>query len=263
MNISPSRLYTEQFYAQRAAGSTQSAAAIVPALLRLVPATSVVDVGCGNGTWLSVFREHGVTDVLGLDGEYVQLHQLLIPHRQFRPADLVNPPSLGRRFDLALSIEVAEHLPEEVADRFIDYLTSLAPVVAFSAAIPGQGGTNHVNEQWPDYWVSRFRDRGFVPVDCLRSLVWRDSTVDWWYAQNMLLFCSGSYLEAHRRLGEMACHTDVDRLAIVHPRAYLAARRESHDLREQLRPENMSLRQTLASLPGIFGRALRRRLTRR
>ena len=59
---------------------------------------------------------------------------------------------MGRRFDLALCLDVTEHLPRECADPLVTLLTSLAPVVAFSAAIPVQDSYNHVNCQWPAYW---------------------------------------------------------------------------------------------------------------
>ena len=217
-------------------------------------------MGCGIGSWLAVFREHGVTDVLGLDGEYVDRNQLLIPPGQFRPADLESPPPLDRTFDLALSIEVAEHLPETAADTFVSYLTTLAPVVLFSAAVPGQGGWNHVNEQWPEYWAGRFVERGYVPIDCLRPLLWHRETVQYWHAQNILVYVAQRCLGAHPLLQEMAERTDFRCLARVHPRAYTRAREEAREIREQLRPENLPLRQLLRCFPPALLRAVRRRL---
>lgn len=252
--------YTRNFYERQSGGSRQSAGEAVPLLLQWLRVSSAVDVGCGIGSWLSVFREHGVTDVLGLDGEYVDRTQLLIPPSQFRPADLTSPPSLDRTFDLALSIEVAEHLPETAADTFVRYLTTLAPVVLFSAAVPGQGGWNHVNEQWPEYWAGRFVERGYVPIDCLRPLLWHRETVQYWHAQNILLYVEQRCLGAHPLLQEMAERTDVRCLAKVHPRAYLRAREDAREIREQLSPENLPLRQLLRCFPPALLRAVRRRL---
>jgi hypothetical protein len=219
----------------------------------------VVDVGCGIGAWLAVFREHGVTDVLGLDGEYVDGQQLLIPANHFHAVDLMSPPPLDRTFDLAVSIEVAEHLSPTAADGFVGYLSTLAPIVLFSAAVPGQGGTNHLNEQWPEYWAARFVERGFVTIDCLRPLLWQREGVQWWHAQNMLLFVEQRRLGAHPVLQEMATRTDLRCLARVHPRAYAQAREEARELREQLRLESMSARQLLRRLPVALLAALRRR----
>ena len=63
--------------------------------------------------------------------------------------DLAQPLQIDRRFDLALSLEVAEHLPPECGSEFVQTLTDLSSVILFSAAIPFQGGTDHLNEQWP------------------------------------------------------------------------------------------------------------------
>ena len=149
-----------------------SAEVVVPMVMELVHPRSVTDLGCGLGTWLSVFREAGVEDVLGVDGEYVRLESLEIPKERFVAHDLRQPFAAGRRSDLSMSLEVAEHLSPEYAAPFVTTLTRLAPVVLFSAAVPGQGGTEHVNEQWPSYWAQLFRERGYLPVDCLRRHLW-------------------------------------------------------------------------------------------
>jgi hypothetical protein len=95
---------------------------------------------------------------------------------------------LEREFDLVLSLEVAEHLPEESAAGFSQSLARLGPIVLFSAAAPQQGGTGHLNEQWPSYWVRHFAQNGFTVVDCLRDRIWRDERIEWRYRQNLLLF---------------------------------------------------------------------------
>lgn len=215
--------YSSGFYDDQSAGSRRSALETIPLLKRFVPVSSVLDVGCGIGTWLGAFREHGVSDLIGLDGAYVQRASLQIPQESFIPCDLTAPPDLGRKFDLVTSLEVAEHLPAAAADGFVRYLTSFSPVVMFSAAVPGQGGKHHVNEQWPDYWAARFEQHGFTVVDCLRPLLWNNPHVEWWYAQNTFLFVKSDVLAENSALREAAKQTDRNRLAIVHPRAYQAA----------------------------------------
>ena len=200
--------YTRGYYISIHQGAHRSAKEVVPHVLELVRPSSVVDVGCGAGSWLSVFRDHGIIDVLGIDGEDMSLDLLQIPREQFLSHDLTEPLVLGRRFDLALSLEVAEHLSPESASLFTASLVRLAPVILFSAAVPYQGGQNHVNEQWPEYWITLFERHGYLVLDCLRDRVWQNERVDWWYAQNMLLFCAGgrgskSHVEA--RAGERAC----------------------------------------------------------
>ena len=147
--------YNRGFYMGQSAGSLESARQIVPIVLHLIRPKKVVDVGCGLGTWLSVFAEAGITDYLGVDGSYVPADMLLIPRDRFLAHDLTQPLQLPDRYDLAVSLEVAEHLPASCAEAFVESLTNLAPVVFFSAAVPFQGGTTHVNEQWPEYgWIS-------------------------------------------------------------------------------------------------------------
>src|SRR5438552_2146277 len=159
------KYYTKNFYEEMRNGSVRSAEVVVPLVLQLVPVRSVSDVGCGDGSWLSVFRRHGVDDIIGIDGDYVEAELLQIPQDRFRAVDLAKPFSLGRVFDLAVCLEVAEHLPPDCASGFVKSLARLAPVVLFSAAIPKQGGNHHTNEQWPDYWAKLFGEHGFLPVD--------------------------------------------------------------------------------------------------
>lgn len=169
------------------AGALRSARALVPWLVGTLKPASVVDVGCGEGVWLSVFAENGVTDLLGIDGPHVDPERLLFPRERFLPANLDRPPAPPRRFDLVVSLETAEHLAPEAAERFVAFLTGLGDAVLFSAAIPGQGGILHVNERWPAYWVELFAARGFVPVGDVRARVWDLPGMDWWYAQNTML----------------------------------------------------------------------------
>lgn len=160
---------------------------VVPLLMNIMPIRSVLDVGCGTGTWLRVLADKGVTEFLGVDGDHMDLSLLRISKDNFVTKDLRQSFSLGRRFDLVLSLEVAEHLPESSADGFVKTLCEHGDVILFSAAIPGQGGQNHINEQWPAYWQQKFERHGFYFRDVIRPLVWNDERVDWWYRQNIFL----------------------------------------------------------------------------
>jgi len=213
--------YTKSFYEEHRGGALRSAEVIVPLVLALLPARSVVDVGCGEGQWLAAFKKFGVSEVLGLDGDHVDRDLLQIPRDRFRPADLSRPFEVERVFDLAISLEVAEHLPTDCASEFVQCLTRLAPLVLFSAAIPFQGGVHHVNEQWPDKWAELFKGHDYVPVDFLRKRVWKNEAVEWWYAQNMLLFARSDVLERNAALKVEFERTDPDQLSLVHPRRYL------------------------------------------
>ena len=215
----PSTPYDRQFFERQATESLASAREIVPELIRLLEPRSVVDVGCGVGTWLSVFPSFGVTDILGIDGDHIDGDMLLIPKDAFLPHGLTKPLQLPRRFDLVLSLETAAHLPPTSAETFIHTLTGLGDVVLFSAAVPGQAWTRniHLNEQWPDYWAELFGSCGFCPVDRIRGLVWNNPRVRWWYAQNVILFVRRDKEDTLRRLLGSSPKADFP-LSIVHPR---------------------------------------------
>jgi SAM-dependent methyltransferase len=210
----PAGPYTEGFYDDLARTADPSAAGVVPRLLHLASVGSVVDFGCGTGGWLAVFLAHGVADVLGLDGPWVRLDQLRIAPERFRRADLAQPIALGRRFDCALALEVAEHLPPDRADGFVADLLAAAPLILFSAAIPGQGGVEHVNEQWPGWWAERFAAHGARLVDPFRARLWDEERVAWWYRQNLLLAVTE---EARARWPALAGLPQDSPLDLVHP----------------------------------------------
>ena len=165
--------YTAKFY-RELESTRQSAAEIVPIIIELLKPSSIVDIGCGSGHWLAAAAELGVTDFLGVDGDWVNESQLGIPAKKFIAHDLSTPLNLDRRFDLALSLEVAEHLSEAAAGTFVQNLCSAADTVVFSAAIPGQGGRHHINEQWPAYWADLFHGCGTIPASpgTTRRIAW-------------------------------------------------------------------------------------------
>jgi SAM-dependent methyltransferase len=218
-------VYSSNWYQSFLSRSAESAAVIVPLLLDLCPARSVVDVGCGLGVWLREFQRRGVQQVLGVDGPHVKVSDLQIPEASFYAHDLTQPfraPD-STKFELAVCLEVAEHLPASSAVPLVASLTSLAPAVFFSAAIPAQGGTRHVNEQWLEYWIERFAKRDYQVVDAIRPQIWDDSRIDFWYAQNAVLFVRRSALSNYPRL-QLWRQQPVPR-SVVHPALFLRTQR--------------------------------------
>jgi hypothetical protein len=189
MSGSGEKLYDSHFFVSRQADVLRSATRIVELLLGSMSITSVVDIGCANGVWLSVFEKMGVPDSIGVDGPWVRSEDLLIPDSRFRRCNLSKDfPAFERTFDLAVSIEVAEHLPADRADSFVAGIAQLSDRVLFSAAIPDQGGTGHINEQWQAFWARKFLDLGYEAYDIIRPEVWRDPDVNIIHAQNVILY---------------------------------------------------------------------------
>jgi SAM-dependent methyltransferase len=197
-------------------GSRESAAVVVPLLLDEIAPRSVVDVGCGLGAWLGVFSEHGVDDILGLDGPWVDQKLLEVAAAAFRVVDVREPLDLGRRFDLALCLEVAQLLEPSLAERLVLSLTSLSDVVVFSAAIPGQGGLGHLNEQWPGFWAELFAAHSYIAIDPLRMRLWDEPDVKWWFAQNTVCFVAAPALAQLPSLKKHVC-VNGSPLRLVHP----------------------------------------------
>ena len=195
--------YDANFYDSAATDLGRTSAAVVAdEVLRYVSPSSLIDLGCGNGSWTSAFAERGVSDYLGIDGPWVDPAWLSIPVDHFRHDDLAVGASIDRTYDLAISVEVAEHLPQASADGFVATITRASPVVLFSAAIPYQGGTGHVNEQWPSYWKAKFAAHGFVPVDVLRRRLWEREDIAYYYRQNLTFFVREDALADHPKLAE-------------------------------------------------------------
>lgn len=211
--------YSTRYYEGLKEDSAGSARTAVPLIRELFPARTVVDVGCGSGTWAREYADAGC-EVLGIDGEFVRTDQLLIPADRFLRRDLGQPLTLDQRFDLVNCLEVAEHLAGSRADSLVADLCRLGDVIIFSAAVPGQGGTHHVNEQWPSYWLPRFEAQGFTALDCLRPRLWGNPAVAWWYVQNMFALVRETRLADYPAATAAAKPWPTD---LVHPRAYVRA----------------------------------------
>lgn len=213
--------YTNSYYSRQEGGSVASARVVIPIVIELIHPRSVIDIGCGVGTWLSVCKEHGIEGIRGFDGSWVKKEKLHIPSECFTSIDIESLSDTGCAADLAISLEVGEHVSKAAAPRLVAALTKAAPVVLFSAAIPYQGGTHHVNEQWPAYWAAHFRAQGYVPIDCIRKRVWNDPNIEFWYAQNTIVYVDEKRISQYPALVTHAEPSFPDPLPLVHPTKFL------------------------------------------
>jgi len=222
------------------AENRDSAEHIVPLVFSLIHPSSVVDVGCGSGAWLDIFQKHGAKRILGLDGKNVDPAWLRIPKDCFRAVDLSKPFQLQEFFDLAVCLEVAEHLPKQSAPGFIQSLVRLAPVVLFSAAVPLQEGIHHVNEQWPVYWQDLFEQHGYRRLDLIRKEIWTKPEIQYYYRQNIFLFVREDLVAARPQFQEAAAFAGD--LILIH---------------WEILKKQFGLRALLRQLPGSAFRAAR------
>jgi SAM-dependent methyltransferase len=244
--------YNSKFYRGQSGGSAASAKAIVPTICELTKPKSVLDVGCGIGAWGLEFKRNGVADVCGIDGPWVDKSQVLLSREEFVAFDFLSneapPPQLPReKFDLVVSFEVLEHIEKSKAESLVRFMTSKTDVVIAGAAPPGQGGRNHVNEQWPEYWVQQFAKFGFVAFDILRPLLWHTPHVEPPYVQNSIMYFRGSVPQTIKERGEsIAISALGSPRSIIHPAMFLHKANKLEKLRRR-------------SVSGIFKRIFRGR----
>ncbi len=207
-------IYDAHFYETYAQKSTQSAMIILDILLRYFKPNSIADFGCGIGTWLAAAEAQGIENLTGFDGDWVDQSKLLSKNIKFNKTDFTELYQVEEDYDLAISLEVAEHIESKYADQFVNTICSAAEVVVFSAAIPYQGGAGHVNEQPQSYWVALFEKNDFVCIDLFRNEVWNNDSVEFWYKANTLLFLKRSVYEVRKGEFELFQLVNAD---LVHP----------------------------------------------
>jgi SAM-dependent methyltransferase len=246
-SITTTGSYSGEFFNKIEREGRASADVIVPLAINLFAPRSVVDVGCGPGEWLAAFERAGVDQIYGLDGHWVNRDRLAINPQFFEPIDLMGDWSIPGEFDLVVCLEVAEHIPKSSSARFVKQLVEAAPAILFSAALPGQEGTNHINEQWPEYWEGLFAKHDYVCLDPFRRHIWQDPRVAWYYQQNLLAYVDRTLVDTSPLLYAEFERREGCGLTLIHPKI--------------LRPMKQA-RPALKLLPALLSAGLRRRWDR-
>lgn len=221
--------------------SYRSAKKILAYLLDLFKPNSYLELGAGFCHWSRVAMDYGIDDVLAVDGPWTNLSAIHIDRSKFFVQDMEQEFDLGRRFDMALTLEVGEHISESSADIFVRTLTRHSDLIVFGAAIPLQGGFRHINEQWQSYWLSRFRSHGFRAYDIIRPRFWDDREIPYYYRQNPFLFIKSGRRElttiADEEMAKVQEQYPI--VDLVHPDKYI----------EMAQYDIISLRRLASKLP--------------
>ncbi len=245
------KVYNEDFYKGMSFESLQSARIYLAYLWKYIQADSVLDVGCGRGAWLKACHELGSKDLYGYDGDWNSQSMMIDKSIKFSSINLNKPFSPEKKVDLLMTLEVAEHLEPSSSEQFIKCLTGAADAIVFSAAFTGQGGTNHINEQYHSYWADLFLKNGYVPFDIFRPEFWNDERVGFWYRQNAFLYLkigSGAY-EKLKKSGFFELE-NTQFMDCIHPRLYEIKCGESLGFKVHLKE----------LLPSLF-KAIKRRMS--
>lgn len=233
-NLIKNANYNESFYNSQMAASLRSAKIYAEYLYQFIQPISIVDFGCGRGTWLHAFASLGGENLTGYDGSWNSQEKMIDQKINFISSDLNQPINCGTKFDLAISLEVAEHLRPESADLFVESLTKAADVILFSAAYPGQGGTDHLNEQPQSYWAKKFISFGYYPFDILRPNFWNCTDVEYWYRQNTFIYikCNTPIFDSFKEKSGYQPIEKIDFMDCIHPEAYARSIRRGNYLQK-------------------------------
>jgi SAM-dependent methyltransferase len=212
--------YDDSFYAAQLEQSLVAARAYAACLGKVYRPNSVLDVGCGRGAWLKAFGEAGAQRLTGLDGAWNK-GAMIEPAISFYAQDLEalsRARWTGERYDLAMSLEVAEHLPPDTSAGFVDMLCAASDVVIFGAAIPYQSGTRHINLRTQSAWAKEFAVHGYSAWDLFRPDLWGNDSIPYWYQQNTFLYLRNEHVMAEKLL---ACGVSrierFETMDVVHP----------------------------------------------
>jgi SAM-dependent methyltransferase len=183
------QIYNAEFYKNNVNGSLSSANLYIKHLLNFKnDIESVIDIGCGSGTWLKACKNNGVKYLYGFDGVWNKQENMIDEDIKFHGCDLSFPIEFAAKTDIAISVEVAEHIPSTSASTFVNSLANASDVIIFGAAFPHQGGENHINEQYASYWANIFAQFSYIPFDIFRPYFWDSQEVEFWYKQNTFLY---------------------------------------------------------------------------
>jgi len=155
------KMYDKDFFLSNQEEGLKIYEWFVPLLHNIFKFQSIVDFGCATGSSLFYALKQGVSDVLGIEGSPEAFSNLLIDKKYIIQHDLREPLKVDRKYDIALSIEVAEHINKKYTDIYLESMCNSSDLIIFTGATPNQGGKCHINEQSHEWWIQKFREHSF------------------------------------------------------------------------------------------------------
>ncbi|RJF78767.1 methyltransferase domain-containing protein [Rhodopseudomonas palustris] len=196
MSLAEQWLEGHKHHSADAAMRIQNARRCLSIVSDQIPFKSVIDFGCGIGAWLHAATDLGAEKVIGIEGDYIRNADTVVPQSLIETRDLATfETDWNKKFDVAMTIEVAEHLPEAAANGFVRMLTSASDVVIFSAARLNQTGLGHINEQPLGYWISKFDLLRYVPLEIFRPHLANVEGMYPWLRMNLIMLVQSKKLE--------------------------------------------------------------------
>ena len=206
-------MYDKNYYQKHEHGSYISALEILKYIKSFIDFKSVIDFGCGMGTWCKAMEDLEIDNVLGVDQHVYDSEYMLISEEKYLQYDLRKKMPQSYTADLAISVEVAEHIEAEYSEIFIHNLCMCSDLILFSAALPFQGGTGHINEKACSFWNEIFSKFGYEAVDCIRPYFWNNDNIEIWYRNNCILYIKNNLRQQILK----SIPTQQYPLDIVHP----------------------------------------------
>lgn len=183
--------YDVAYYQTINAEEAEQAARLAGVLIWKYQPKSALDIGCATGLYLKPFLDASI-DGYGIDNAEATIDAavMMVPKGRIKIADITKA-SIGHRADLAMCLEVLEHIPESGAAAAVKHIAESSDVIIFSAAQPGQGGHGHINCQPKEYWQDLFTARGYVrrleDEDYIRTIMAAGYHMGW-LTNNLMIF---------------------------------------------------------------------------
>jgi hypothetical protein len=169
----PTSIYDEKYYKRHLEQYREWEIELGKGVAELFNIKECVDLGCGVGSYMEGMLQGGVNEIVGY--EYSYDASIKFTPDEMKPfiqkGDATRPIKFGKKYDLSWSVEVAEHIPTECSDQFVNNLCNASgKYILLTAAPEGQRGTGHINCQPQKFWIEKFEKRGFKHVS--RTIMW-------------------------------------------------------------------------------------------